>query len=790
MKVTVLGGGNEIGASCILVELDGRRFLVDAGIRMGTTRDGGVPAGALPQLTGLSETNLDAVFVTHAHLDHSGALPVVHRLCPSTPVYVTAPTCRLLQVLLADALRLMQISCEREHDIPLYDAVLVEHMFTRIIPKPFGSTFNTAASGIEACFFPAGHILGAACVLLAGNEGSILITGDISVDDQRTIPGMVVGGFKPDVVVMESTYGNCLHASREAEEKRLGRAVADIIGNGGHALVPAFALGRSQEIILILQHYLDIGLIPDCILWVDGMIRSICKVYASYASYLQPTLKSSVDRLGNPFYGNGVSCPVTSGRQRKRILEGPPAIIVSSSGMLAGGPSQYYASQLAEQREAGILLTGYQDEESPGKHLLDLVNEGGGTLGLGQNTVDVQCHVDMYGLSAHADSGQLVGIATTLEPSDLILVHGDDGARSDLAAILPVDNVHLPENGDEVIIAGSRHSRRKHVTARSVGGLGRGKDISTTTLQHLWKSCLSGGEFTLDELTVIWYGPGPDPGQIEHMFRMLEQDDTYFEGKQKPSYVYKARSEAAVRKLIQQKKLMVNLRDIEGSLILVKTTTGIQPAVCYEVNATGFKAFKVSTSTTEHMPEDFIDLIGPWDLKHPVDPWRERTKLHRLEQQSLILKGSLQAADLWDELQLDGMKYRTVTETLSAVHQEAGNTAARLAIGLILAGHPEYFTRRVDSLPDIISYAPLPLDMCPDENTNQNKVKPLEPETALTVADQILPSESGLCRCTADCNAHKLLLYFHQPDIARHKYQQQLAELEVVTGWSVEVRAE
>jgi Cft2 family RNA processing exonuclease len=246
--VHFLGGADEVGASSLLVEAGGKRILIDAGIRMGKAQGDKLPD--LSRATSLG--GLDAVLLTHAHLDHSGALPLVHGAFPSAEVLCTEPTAAILRVLLLDAVKIMEKNAGAEDEIPLYPLPAVEALLGRLTTVRFLDPISLCAGLITATFFPAGHVLGAAAIGLQTPEGNLLVTGDVSVSPQRTVTGMSVPRFKPDLVVCESTYGNRLHASRRAEEERLIETVFSAVRGGQKVLIPAFALGRAQEVILVL----------------------------------------------------------------------------------------------------------------------------------------------------------------------------------------------------------------------------------------------------------------------------------------------------------------------------------------------------------------------------------------------------------------------------------------------------------------------------------------------------------------------------------------------------------
>jgi uncharacterized protein len=468
MKITFLGGADEVGASSILLEAAGRRVLVDCGIRPSPKAHAGLEADQLPNLSQLESGSgkLDAILVSHAHTDHTGALELVLERYPDVPVYATAPTLALTRVLHQDSRRIMQNRLDEEGELPLFDDVAVQRLMSAMIPVPFKSRLPLA-EGLAVTFFPAGHIAGAAMLGLESDEGSLLISGDVSISPQRTVDGARQPAFQPDAFILESTYGGRLHANRAVQERKLVETVARVTAGGGKVLIPAFALGRAQEILLILDEYQRRGELPNIPVWADGMVRAICQVYPSFGEALPLALQ---ERIGsgesktfpNGLFFNGQIRPVASSDQRNAILWNPgPAVIVASSGMLAGGPSPSYARALASKPEHAILLTGYQDEESPGRRLQELGERGSGTIRLGADKVDVQCLVTTYSLSAHADQSQLISLTETLAPEHVFLVHGDAEARTSLETALSARQhiVHLPRAGESFELKFERRVR-------------------------------------------------------------------------------------------------------------------------------------------------------------------------------------------------------------------------------------------------------------------------------------------------------------------------------------------
>ena len=574
MEITFLGGADEVGASSVLIEIAGRRVLVDAGIRPTPKARWGLAGDQLPDLSLIEQRGgLDAILVTHAHTDHTGALELVSERYPTAPVYATPMTIELTRVLHQDARRIMAARLEEEGELPLFDEVATNRLMAAFTPVALNQPL-TLAPGLTATWFHAGHIAGAAMIGLAAAEGRVLISGDISISPQRTVDGARPPKFGADVLILESTYGGRLHANRHVEEQRLVETVTAITAAGGKVLIPAFALGRAQEILLTLGEYQRRGELAGVPIWADGMVRAVCDAYSRYPD----TLPLALQEQGAAFFGGTIQ-PITSTAQRNALIwEAGPAVIVSSSGMLAGGPSVAYARALAGRPDNAILLTGYQDEESPGRRLQEMAQRGSGTLRLGKDKVDVQCKLATYSLSAHADTGQLVSFVETLDPAQVFLVHGDESARTSLSEALRARGrrVRLPRAGQSFGFAFTPVVRPEN--APGIGS-GRRPDV-----RRLWETLArtaidaddAGALYTLEMLAQLWWGsqPAPTARQLGELADALAADACYFAADPTRAAAYRLRSRDQVELTLRRRRTLAAHGDLTGRRLLVRNAEG------------------------------------------------------------------------------------------------------------------------------------------------------------------------------------------------------------------------
>lgn len=557
MELFFLGGAMEIGASCIYVKAAGKRFLLDSGLRQSNAGD------PLPNFSTIQEQGgLDAIIVSHAHMDHIGTLPIISKEYPAARIYMTVMTAELTRVLLYDSLKIM---ANREDEIPHYTERDVLDMLGRVVPVRYQEKF-TMPDGVEATFYPAGHIAGAACLSLVTEEGTLFYSGDFAAFSQRTIEGIHIPKLRPDVAIVETTYGNRIHANRQVEERRLVELVRECLEKGQKVLIPAFALGRSQEVLLILRDAFRNGEIPSAPVYVDGMVRDINIVYTRNPTFLKNAVGRRIMRGGEPFYTKEIQA-VSPNQDREKLLDAKgPAVFVSSSGMLTGGPSMLYAKRLVQSEEACIIITGYQDEESPGRQMLNLLeNREERKITLDGITIPVRCRIEQVALSAHGDKSEITALLERLSARHIFLVHGNkDTVHSygkELAGEDYRRHVYLPECGQvyEVEIRKKRQ-QLDDVLPYTMQKSVRFTAESAKFLWEYWKDHYNGRKFPVSSLAVIWYGRRQEEPVLQDMQAILTASP-YFSTDMRRLFLFVANEWEDVEKALAPKELTI--QDVE-----------------------------------------------------------------------------------------------------------------------------------------------------------------------------------------------------------------------------------
>ncbi len=436
MEISFLGGAREVGRSCVLVE-GIQNTLLDCGIKLNETEE-------YPLIEKSTVRRLDRVVVSHAHLDHSAYAPALYASGYRGQVVLTKPTRDLMQLLLADYLRLnKKFSPYSEQD--------VERLLKRTQILECGEWSEKGRGPVR--LQEAGHILGSAMTELR-DEKKMLYTSDINTRSSRLLEG-ATKGLEAEVLVIESTYGGKRdrHASSKEAGQVLVKSIRESLDRGGKVIIPTFAIGRGQEILFTLESYIRSGALPRVPIFLDGMINKALRIYRHNAVYLKKEIQRRIltsedDPFKSPYY----LVPAT--RDRSDVFEQEKAIVLATSGMLNGGPVLTYLEHLAGDRRNKIILVGYQAEGTRGRALL----EGAKELELDGRMVEIRLKVDQAPFSGHSDYQELLQFTKSVKGlKTVFVVHGEERKPFELAegiedAFKQRVDVIVPELGETVRI--------------------------------------------------------------------------------------------------------------------------------------------------------------------------------------------------------------------------------------------------------------------------------------------------------------------------------------------------
>lgn len=438
-SVTFFGGGEKIGGTSILLSINDSHLLLDAGMHI--NEETYYPDYTPLFEAGLNFADIDALLVSHAHMDHTGAIPYVHSQRSDLPVFATEPTVQLMKVLLNDAVRI-----NKEGQENIYSELDVYNTLHSIKSIEFNVPFYISSKNKKwkITYFQAGHILGAGSIHIEFEGVSVLFTGDYSIDEQKTVEGLrLPEDLCVDILITESTYGylpSNASISREKQEQLLIESLKQTVENKGTMLIPAFAVGRAQEIVRILkEEFQNLAYLPFD-LFLDGRVIDVCNIYEDFSEqnkYVNPKLYSRSDNRGMIF-GNGVQSAqdIYSNKKNSRFkfddffteyIAGGNNCIVASSGMLTDSSSSArYAEKLISNSNNSISFTGYMDEGSPGQRVLQSVKRDIDNKVLINGTEkNILARIESFRLSAHASREQIVQLILKLQPQKVFLMHGE-----------------------------------------------------------------------------------------------------------------------------------------------------------------------------------------------------------------------------------------------------------------------------------------------------------------------------------------------------------------------------
>ena len=473
MKLTFIGAAHNVTGSCTLVEACGKRILVDCGLEQGPNM---FETCEMP----VAATQIDALCLTHAHIDHSGKIPFLVAGGFDAPIHTTEATRRLCAIMLRDSAhvqefeakwrnRRAQRSGESEYH-PLYTAQDVARALPLFVGHAYGEEVRLA-EGLTITFYDAGHLLGSACILFRitedGHTRRLLFSGDLG-NPPRPLIRPTATPPEADYAVIESTYGNRLHGERPDFVTQLSQVIDTTLARGGNVVIPAFAVGRTQELLYLLRIIKSRGLVqsdPDFPVYLDSPLAvEATHIYATdLEGYLNEEAIDLIERGINPIGFDNLHLTVTD-VQSKAINENrTPKVIISAAGMCDAGRIRHHLKHNLWRRECTVLFVGYQTEGTLGRKLLD----GAKFVELFGEEIAVKAHIArIEGISCHADRKMLLDWLEAVRPVKVFVNHGEPEAMDAFVKTvhdtLDIDAV-APYSGDEFDLFDGSYLRKAPV---------------------------------------------------------------------------------------------------------------------------------------------------------------------------------------------------------------------------------------------------------------------------------------------------------------------------------------
>ncbi|WP_415382344.1 beta-CASP ribonuclease aCPSF1 [Halosimplex sp. TS25] len=449
VRVTTLGCCREVGRASFILSTPETRILIDCGDKPGA--EGEVPYLQVPEANPIPD--LDAVVLTHAHLDHSALLPLLFKYGFDGPIYTTQATRDLMGLLQLDYLDV----AAKEGRSPPYESEMVRKELKHTIPIEYGDVTDIAPD-VKLTMHNAGHILGSAVSHFHIGNGfhNVVFSGDIHYKDTRLFNGASNDFPRAETLVMESTYGrrDDYQTDQEDSERKLTELVNETYEEGGKVVIPAFAVGRSQELMLVLEEAMREGRIPTMPVYLDGMIREATAIHTAYPEFLRDGLRERIlHEDENPFLADQFQQVDGGEEMREDIADGEECVILSTSGMVTGGPIMSWLRLLGGEPENTLLFVGYQAQGTLGRRIQSGRREiPFSDRGSRSEQMTLRFDVEsVSGFSGHADRNGLEDFVGTMSPrpEEVLCVHGDETATDQLSSALYQElnvRTHAPRN--------------------------------------------------------------------------------------------------------------------------------------------------------------------------------------------------------------------------------------------------------------------------------------------------------------------------------------------------------
>jgi len=435
VSLITLGGFSQVGRSCMLLSTPESKILVDCGINPGAKH----PMDSFPRLDFLDITldELDAIVIGHAHLDHTGFLPALCKFGYKGPIYCTEPTLPMMNLIQLDAIKV----AAAQGRTPIYSERDVKQIMKQAITLPYG-TVTDISPDIKLVLANAGHILGSAlCHFHIGNgDHNFVYSGDIKFGKSILFEAASWNFPRVETLLIESTYGakEDIQPTRQEVESAFINAVNNTLADGGKVLIPIPAVGRAQEIMMVIDHYMKSGEMVEAPVFTEGMISEASAIHEAYPEYLARELKQKIlETDDNPFDSEYFTNIEHADTREEPMRDNSPCIILATSGMLEGGPVLEYFKNIAPDKKNKVLFVSYQVNGTMGRRVLDGSKQ---VTMLGKEgkveVVTINCSVEkLDGFSGHSDYNQLMSFVQRLRPKlrRVLVNHGERRKSENLA---------------------------------------------------------------------------------------------------------------------------------------------------------------------------------------------------------------------------------------------------------------------------------------------------------------------------------------------------------------------
>jgi uncharacterized protein len=432
VRITALGGGRQVGRSCFLLQTPISRILIDCGVDVSSQGKDKYPYLEAPEL---DLNTVDAVVVSHAHLDHSGLIPYLYKMGYKGPVYMTPPTRDIAALLALDFIGVAY----KQAAAPLFKSSDVRSMVKHSVCLNYNEVTDVTPD-VRITMYNAGHTLGSSMIHFNIGNGlhNYLYTGDTKFGKSRLLEPAASYFPRLETLQIESTYGGKDRTAppRRETEQELIEYVNKIISRGGKLLVPELGLGRAQETMLVLEDAMKTGKIPQVPIYIDGMIWDINAIHTAYPDFLSNAVRSSIFADKNPFVSETFS-QVGSPQERKAVVEGGPCIVLATSGMLVGGASVEYLREFADGEKNGLCFVCYQGAGSLGRQIQEGLKEVTFNTNGKEERATIKLEVkSIEGFSAHSSRNELMAFISNVNPKPrrVIINHGEQSQSLDLAS--------------------------------------------------------------------------------------------------------------------------------------------------------------------------------------------------------------------------------------------------------------------------------------------------------------------------------------------------------------------